>query len=115
MPWRIPPRLGSAVMRHRVTQQAPRPRFLIADCHPHCCVRPGVIHDMLNALSAVNFNVDLITPDCSVTLTFETKWYAAGPGGEDIHDNRRHWLSGCTSPPPYLLAVSTLASFVLSH
>ncbi len=36
---------------------------------------PPAIIAIYNALSLVNFNFELLAPECSVSLNFETKWY----------------------------------------
>jgi hypothetical protein len=38
---------------------------------------PPVISSLFNILSLVNFNFELLAPECSVSLGFEAKWYAA--------------------------------------
>ncbi len=38
---------------------------------------PPAIKAIFNALSVLNFNLDIVAPECSVTLTFETKWCVA--------------------------------------
>jgi hypothetical protein len=35
---------------------------------------PTAIKAIFNALSVLNFNLDMVAPECSVTITFETKW-----------------------------------------
>jgi hypothetical protein len=39
---------------------------------------PPAIKALFHALSAVNFNLDLVAPDCGVSLKFETKWWVSG-------------------------------------
>jgi hypothetical protein len=36
---------------------------------------PSSIKALFGTLSFTNFNLDLVAPVCSVTLTFETKWW----------------------------------------
>ncbi len=40
---------------------------------------PPQVKALFHALSVVNFNLDLVAPECSVSLTFETKWCACLP------------------------------------
>jgi hypothetical protein len=35
---------------------------------------PPVIKGIFNAFSLVNFNFDLLAPECSISLNFERKW-----------------------------------------
>ena len=35
---------------------------------------PPAVKSIYSALSIVNFNFDLLAPECSVSLSFETKW-----------------------------------------
>jgi hypothetical protein len=35
---------------------------------------PPFIRAIFNALSLLNFNFELLAPECSVTVNFETKW-----------------------------------------
>jgi hypothetical protein len=37
---------------------------------------PPFIRAIFNALSLLNFNFELLAPECSVTVNFETKWCA---------------------------------------
>ena len=36
---------------------------------------PSIILSVYNALSLLNFNFELLAPECSVSLNFEQKWY----------------------------------------
>ena len=36
---------------------------------------PAVLYDVYNAMSLLNFNFELLAPECSVSLNFEAKWY----------------------------------------
>ncbi len=36
---------------------------------------PPAVSAMLSAFSLVNFNFELLAPECSVSLNFEAKWY----------------------------------------
>ena len=38
-------------------------------------VWPPQVLELLNALTLFNFNFDLLAPECSVSIDFETKWY----------------------------------------
>jgi hypothetical protein len=35
---------------------------------------PPAVKAIFNAFSLVNFNFDLLAPECSVSLDFESKW-----------------------------------------
>jgi hypothetical protein len=45
---------------------------------------PPAVKAIFNAFSLVNFNFDLLAPECSVSLDFESKWCAP-----------RHELDAC--------------------
>ena len=47
---------------------------------------PPAIKAIFNLFSLVNFNFELLAPECSVSINFETKWCVEGP---------RSALSGC--------------------
>ena len=38
---------------------------------------PPAIRVLFNVFSLVNFNFELLAPECSVTLNFEAKWWVA--------------------------------------
>jgi hypothetical protein len=38
---------------------------------------PPVIKSIFNAFSLINFNFELLAPECSVSLNFEAKWYGS--------------------------------------
>ena len=35
---------------------------------------PPAVKRIFNVLSVVNFNVNLVAPECSIALSYETKW-----------------------------------------
>ncbi len=38
---------------------------------------PPAIRGIFNVFSLVNFNFELLAPECSFTINFETKWYGS--------------------------------------
>ena len=36
---------------------------------------PSAVYDVYDALSLLNFNFELLAPECSVSLNYEAKWY----------------------------------------
>ena len=42
---------------------------------------PPSVKDTYNAVSLVNFNLELTAPECSVSLGYEAKWYVRNPQG----------------------------------
>jgi hypothetical protein len=38
---------------------------------------PPAIKGIFNVFSLVNFNFELLAPECSVSLNYEAKWYVA--------------------------------------
>jgi hypothetical protein len=38
---------------------------------------PPSIRAMLNLFSLLNFNFELLAPECSVSINYEAKWYVA--------------------------------------
>jgi hypothetical protein len=36
---------------------------------------PPSVMQLFNSLSALNFNIDLLAPECNLTINFEAKWY----------------------------------------
>ncbi len=51
---------------------------------------PPAIKAIFNAFSLVNFNFELLAPECSVSLNFETKWCVADEGSCILFFVRSH-------------------------
>ena len=46
---------------------------------------PPAIKAVFNAFSLINFNFELLAPECSVSLNFEAKWQVSEWKGLDVH------------------------------
>ncbi len=46
---------------------------------------PPAVKALFNAFSLINFNFELLAPECSVSINFETKWCVHGLPDSCVH------------------------------